>query len=1011
MKSIGEYAFSGCLDLTSLIIPNSVISIDALAFYGCSGLTSITFPNSVTSIGEGAFDHCSGLSSIIIPNSITSIGLATFQCCTSLSSVTIPNSVTSIGNNAFYGCSGLTSVVSQIKKPFTFGRGAFDNISDRCILTVPKGKTNVYIAAGWTTSVFQGGIVEEAQSPNIVFADAKVKAICVANWDIDGDGELSEYEAETVTSLGALFSENKEITSFDELQYFTGLTSINDHGFWGCENLTSITIPNSVTSIGRYAFLYCYSLASIAIPNSVTSISDGMFYSSGLTSIIIPNSVTSIGSDAFTGCGLTSIIIPNSVTSIGSYAFWRSSGLTSITIPNSVTSVGYRAFYGCSGLTSLTIESGLTETYGLAFEDCVAIKEIIIKQALPFSISEDFFDEANYQSATLYVPTGRKVFFQEHYIWGKFASIEELDMPDVEIDPSPFNNLYSKRLILSYTESNSGGSVYGTTRFDYVVQAVNFPAERMTHIKGNKITHIRFCLGKHYEHVSDLYVFIGSSIDDWDLFYGPITDLHEGWNEIALNNRSYTITGDSIFVGVYYLKGEEDGLLPIMWDEEAGQEEGACLLYDRGSWKDYKGRTWLIECMVEGDNIPKYDLHIKELVEPLYKRVIKAGETYDISLKVRNWGSMPIIHYEMQTQLDGKDVECTLNYDSWWSYQIIDRGGGLKELHLQVTPDKDTPVGRHRLSLIPKSLNGEEYKSLEAPVENTLKVYEHDMGRQKILVQVYTGTWCGYCPEFDQLVEEKRQERGDLAVVDIHSRTRYYITTASESYLSMMYRDGFPNVDLNRCVRKELNNIRDYTMTDKVDDAKTQPAFANVNIAGSYDENSHVLSLTVSGERNEDFLPVEEWTNLTVLLVEDDIIGEQWGADDPSNYHHPAVLRTNISDIWGDRVEWNGDKYEMHYTTSLDDLTNIGGSYNIDNMRVVAFLGKPFTGNNYEEIGVVNCNEITLNELITGIQDVNVGHTPSRVYDMNGRMVRPNAETLEGLPHGIYIVGGKKIVK
>ena len=55
VTTIGEYAFHGCSDLTSVNIPNSVTSIGTYAFYGCSGLTSITIPNSVTSIGGGAF--------------------------------------------------------------------------------------------------------------------------------------------------------------------------------------------------------------------------------------------------------------------------------------------------------------------------------------------------------------------------------------------------------------------------------------------------------------------------------------------------------------------------------------------------------------------------------------------------------------------------------------------------------------------------------------------------------------------------------------------------------------------------------------------------------------------------------------------------------------------------------------------------------------------------------------------------------------------------------------------
>ncbi|MFR2461547.1 MAG: leucine-rich repeat domain-containing protein, partial [Christensenellaceae bacterium] len=87
------------------------------------------------------------------------------------------------------------------------------------------------------------------------------------------------------------------------------VTAISEKGFDKCENLISITLPDTITSIGNYAFRSCYKLTSITMPDSVTSIGSYAFESCrGLTSITIPNSVTSIGSSAFHCCsGLTSI--------------------------------------------------------------------------------------------------------------------------------------------------------------------------------------------------------------------------------------------------------------------------------------------------------------------------------------------------------------------------------------------------------------------------------------------------------------------------------------------------------------------------------------------------------------------------------------------------------------------------------------------------------------------------------------------------------------------------------
>ena len=171
-----EYgAFVYCLNLTSVIIPNSVTSIGEGAFFGCTKLTSLTLPKSVTNIGKSAFDNCNGLMNItvemgnpvyhsagnclietesnvllvgcqnsIIPTdgTITSIGKAAFRDCTSLTSITIPDSVISIGDYAFEGCTSLTSITIS-DSVTSIGSSALEGCTSLTSITFPGSVTSI----------------------------------------------------------------------------------------------------------------------------------------------------------------------------------------------------------------------------------------------------------------------------------------------------------------------------------------------------------------------------------------------------------------------------------------------------------------------------------------------------------------------------------------------------------------------------------------------------------------------------------------------------------------------------------------------------------------------------------------------------------------------------------------------------------------------------------------------------------------------------------------------------
>jgi hypothetical protein len=142
---------AGC---KNTVIPENVESIGDDAFDGCRDLTSITIPNSVTTIGRRAFYGCSGLTSINIPNSVKSIEYETFYACYSLTSIVIPSSVMRINDNAFYSCSNLTAVKMEHTTPLDIKEGGtlfpskniFSN-RDNATLYVPKGCKAAYEAS------------------------------------------------------------------------------------------------------------------------------------------------------------------------------------------------------------------------------------------------------------------------------------------------------------------------------------------------------------------------------------------------------------------------------------------------------------------------------------------------------------------------------------------------------------------------------------------------------------------------------------------------------------------------------------------------------------------------------------------------------------------------------------------------------------------------------------------------------------------------------------------------
>lgn len=295
LTALGRSAFENCVNLTSVVIPNTVTAIGEGAFFVCRGLASVSIPNSVITFGNNVFWECTSLKEVTIPNSVIAIPYGTFCKCTGLTSVNIGSSVTLIGPIAFENCTGLTEI------------------------TIPERV---------------GYIGDRAFS---------------------GCGNLKKvnFNAVNCPVLGEkylIFPNSVEVVEFGE-----NVKIIPDNAFSRASKLTRVTIPNSVTHIGKYAFYGCTALAEVAMGESVAVLDWSAFdHCSSLKSINLPNSLTEIRDHSFYCCYLLEeVTFGNAVSLIGPHAFENCYSMTSVTIPNTVANIGENAFYSCD-LTSVT---------------------------------------------------------------------------------------------------------------------------------------------------------------------------------------------------------------------------------------------------------------------------------------------------------------------------------------------------------------------------------------------------------------------------------------------------------------------------------------------------------------------------------------------------------------------------------------------------------------------------------------------------------------------------------
>ena len=323
---------------------------------------------------------------VIIPSTlggytVTVIGEQAFYNHTSITSVLIPNTVTSIGERAFQSCTALTNI------------------------TIPDSVNSIGLSAFQETGYYNDNSNWEDDVLYICNQLIEVKDTISGDYTVkDGTITIADY-------------------AFYQCQNLTGITipnsvkAIGNYAFYACYNLTGITIPNGVEYIGELAFCFCYGLISITLPDSVNFIDSWAFYETGyyndnsnwendvlyidnhLISVgpsligdyVIKDGTITIGAQALYDCVLTGVTVPKSVANIGLWVFYLCKNLTKIEVaddnPNFSSEDGVLfnkdkttllQYPPGNARTSYTVPVGVTKIALGAFESCASLTEVIV---------------------------------------------------------------------------------------------------------------------------------------------------------------------------------------------------------------------------------------------------------------------------------------------------------------------------------------------------------------------------------------------------------------------------------------------------------------------------------------------------------------------------------------------------------------------------------------------------------------------------------------------------------
>ncbi len=401
IEVIGKKAFENNDKLKSVSMPKSVKVVEAYAFWGCDNLKKVTLGNGLKEVGDYSFANCKGLTEITIPDNIRSIGIQAFADCSNLKVIKIPPEVISIHESAFDGCVRLIidceegSYADKYAKEFYKRQAEMkdyqDGLADTPVIDSEKDENHnkdedpgllvpVTPSSDDLLGVSQvvgnsAFIIMDADGNNVMDGD-KIEANIVQNAGLHFQGTVTQqYPKYTIVDGRAVadraYYKNDKV-SVAELP--AGITQIGQFSF-ARSSLRKITFPEGLQSVGYGAFYGCKDLTSVKLPESVRTVEPYAFMGTGFYDNFVKNGKTDFLISgkcliAYKGDSLK-VIVPDGVELIAAEAFKGHNEIKKVDLPESLRIIGEGAFEDCTALAKVVFGGKETEIHDRAFKNTV----------------------------------------------------------------------------------------------------------------------------------------------------------------------------------------------------------------------------------------------------------------------------------------------------------------------------------------------------------------------------------------------------------------------------------------------------------------------------------------------------------------------------------------------------------------------------------------------------------------------------------------------------------------